>query len=98
MIEDTSNYHGLKLTTKKRNNKKRREIKNWESKGLKKKSYIRIEMPIKIEQQQLIKKISELETDELIDIYISVYSLLNIEALEKITRTYSLKEKKYIKP
>ena len=57
--EDRRNYHVLKLTSQK-DSYKRKEIKNWRELGLKMKSYIRIEMPIKIEEQQFDRKISTL--------------------------------------
>lgn len=60
IIKENSNYSGLKLITRKSklNNVKRIEIKNWKELGLKKKSYLRIELPIKIEEQQLLTRIS----------------------------------------
>ena len=55
--EDDRNFHVLKLTTQ-YDRYKRRPIKNWKQIGLAKKSYIRIEMPIKIEENQLNKKLA----------------------------------------
>ena len=80
--QDNRNFHILKLTTQ-YDKYKRKLIKNWEELGLKEKSYIRIELPIKIEQQQLIKKITKLSEDELLEMYNEIYKILNINALEK---------------
>ena len=48
LIEENSNYSGLKLTTRNTELKrvKRKEIKNWKELGLKKKSYVRIELSL----------------------------------------------------
>ena len=80
--QDNRNFHILKLTTQ-YDKYKRKLIKNWEELGLKEKSYIRIELPIKIEQQQLIKKITKLSEEELLEMYNEIYKILNINALEK---------------
>ena len=80
--QDNRNFHILKLTTQ-YDKYKRKLIKNWEELGLKEKSYIRIELPIKIEQQQLIKKITKLSEVELLEMYNEIYKILNINALEK---------------
>lgn len=58
IIENSQDYLGMKISSQ--NNKHNKEIKNWDDLGLKKKSYIRIEVPIKIEEKQLIKKISSI--------------------------------------
>ena len=75
--EDKRNYHVLKLTTQ-NDPYKRKPIKNWKELGLKHKSYIRIEMPIKIEEQQFDRKISSLSQDQLLEMYNEVYNILNI--------------------
>ena len=49
------------------------------------KSYIRIEMPIKIEEQQFDRKISTLPEKQM---YSEVYKILNIDALKKIAEKY----------
>ncbi len=56
--------------------------------GLAKKSYIRIEIPIKIEQAQLDRKITELPEEELLSIYNEVYNIINTEALAKMSKKY----------
>ena len=85
--QDNRNFHILKLTTQ-YDKYKRKLIKNWEELGLKEKSYIRIELPIKIEQQQLIKKITKLSEVELLEMYNEIYKILNINALEKMSKKY----------
>lgn len=85
--EDRRNYHVLKLTTQ-NDPYKRKPIKNWRELGLKNKSYIRIEMPIKIEEQQFDRKISSLPEEQLLEMYNEVYSILNIKALEKMAEKY----------
>ena len=86
MKYDRRNYHVLKLTSQK-DSYKRKEIKNWRELGLKMKSYIRIEMPIKIEQQ-FDRKISTLPEKQLLEIYSEVYKILNIDALKKMAEKY----------
>lgn len=85
--EDKRNYHVLKLTSQK-DPYKRKEIKNWRELGLKMKSYIRIEMPIKIEEQQFDRKISTLPEKQLLEMYSEIYKILNIDALEKMAEKY----------
>lgn len=53
--EDKRNYHAFKLTTQ-NDPYKRKLIKNWKELGLLKKSYVRIELPYKIELQQFEQK------------------------------------------
>ena len=86
MKYDRRNYHVLKLTSQK-DSYKRKEIKNWRELGLKMKSYIRIEMPIKIEEQ-FDRKISTLPEKQLLEIYSEVYKILNIDALKKMAEKY----------
>lgn len=58
------------------------------------KSYIRIEMPIKIEEQQFDRKISTLPEKQLLEIYSEVYKILNIDALKKMAEKYKKKVNK----
>lgn len=83
--EDKKNFHVFKLTTQ-NDPYKRKLIKNWRQIGLKYKSYVRIEMPIKIEEQQFISKITEITAEELLEYYKELYNILNIKALEKIVK------------
>lgn len=82
---DNRNFHVLKLTTQ-YDKYKRKLIKNWEELGLAKKSYVRIEMPIKIEKEQFDRKITVLPEEQLLDIYNDVYQIINVKALEKLAR------------
>ena len=85
--EDNKNYHVLKLTTQ-FDRYKRMVIENWRQLGLAKKSYIRIEMPIKIEQTQLERKITKLTDKQLLSVYSEVYKIINIKALQKLAEKY----------
>jgi hypothetical protein len=82
---DNRNFHVLKLTTQ-YDKYKRKLIKNWKELGLAKKSYVRIEMPIKIEKEQFDRKITVLPEEQLLDIYNDVYQIINVKALEKLAR------------
>ena len=62
--KDFKNYYGLKITTQK-DTYHRIELKNYQKLGLHKKSYIRIELPIKIEREQLLYKISSIEKKQM---------------------------------
>lgn len=85
--QDKRNYHVLKLTTQ-YDRYKRKLLKNWKKYGLIKKSYIRIEMPIKIENQQLVRKITSISKQELLEMYNEIYKIINIHALEIISKKY----------
>lgn len=89
--EDKRNCHVLKLTSQS-DPYKRKVIKNWKELWLRMKSYIRIEMPIKIEDQQLDRKISALPEEQLLEMYSEVYNILNIKALEKMAEKYKEKQ------
>lgn len=82
--EDNRNYHVLKLTTQ-YDKYKRKLIKDWKALGLAKKSYIRIEMPIKIEKAQFDRKITKISEEELLDVYSDVYEIINVDALRKLS-------------
>lgn len=82
--EDNRNFHVLKLTTQ-YDKYKRKLIKDWKEIGLAKKSYIRIEMPIKIERAQFDRKITKISNDELLDVYSEVYKIINVETLKKLS-------------
>lgn len=92
--EDKRNYHILKLTTQK-DPYKRKLINNWKEIGLLKKSFIRIEMPIKLEEEQLEKKITELPEEQLLEIYSEIYNIINIDALKKMSDKY-IEDKKEV--
>lgn len=80
---DKRNYHVFKLTTQ-NDPYKRKLIKDWKEIGLLKKSYVRIELPHKIEPQQFNKKVCEVSSEFLKEMYVELYELLNIKALEKL--------------
>ena len=82
--EDTKNYHVFKITTQS-DSYKRKLITNWKELGLKKKSYVRIEMPIKIEEGQFIHKITKISIEDLKEYYKELLNILNVDALIKIT-------------
>lgn len=87
LIEENANYSGLKLTTRSSilENVVRKEIKNWKELGLKRKSYIRIELPLKIESQQLVNKITTLSNSDL-QIYLKeLANYFNTDVLEKLS-------------
>ena len=87
--EDKRNYHVFKVTSQP-DSYKRKLIKNWKELGLKKKSYIRIEMPIKIEEGQFINKISSLSSKDLKEYYVELFKLLNIDALKEMAEQENL--------
>ncbi len=86
LIEENSNYSGLKLTTRNSliSRVNRKEIKNWKELGLKKKSYIRVELPLKIESQQLLHKITEIKSEDLKEYLKELANYINLDVLEKI--------------
>ena len=57
---DHKNYYGLKITSQE-DSYQRLPIKDYQQLGLRKKSYLRIELPIKIEREQFLYKISRIE-------------------------------------
>ncbi len=86
LIEENSNYSALKLTTRESSlpKVKRMAIKNWKEIGLNKKSYVRIELPIKIEPEQLICKVTSISNEDL-NIYLkSLANYFNLDILEKL--------------
>lgn len=87
IIEENSNYSGLKLTTRETNIEKvrRKEITNWKELGLKKKSYVRIELPLKIEPEQLVFKIVTLSNKEIVNYLKDLANYFNIDILEKLS-------------
>ena len=93
LIEKNSNYSGLKITTRYSNIKlvNRVKIENWKQLGLKKKSYVRIELPLKIEDQQLISKIGTLPSEEIALYLKELACFFNTDVLNKISQTISSK-------
>ena len=58
--KDSRNYYGLKITSQS-DSYQRIRLSNYLSLGLKKVSYLRIEMPLKIEYNQFVYKIGEMD-------------------------------------
>lgn len=94
LIEENCDYSAMKITTKnkKLKNVNRKEIKNWQEIGLRKKSYVRVELPIKIETQQLIKKIGKVNDDELLVYLKELANHFNRDMLDKLLKVTSLEE------
>ena len=84
LVLENPDYLALKITTKHNKIKTVQEIKNWKELGLKEKSYIRIEIPQRVEQNQLIEKITEIPKDQFIDYYKSMLQIFNLDILEEI--------------
>lgn len=85
LIEENSNYSGLKITTKasKYKHVNRVKIKNWKSIGLKKESYLRIELPLKIEKEQLVRKIGKVSEEDFSNYMNKLVNYFNLDVLEK---------------
>ncbi len=87
IIEENSNYSALKLTTRESylEHVRRKEIINWKEIGLKKKSFVRIELPLKIEPEQLVFKITEMPYKDM-EIYLKdLVSYFNVDVLNKLS-------------
>ena len=70
LILENPDYLALKITTKNNKINNVEEITNWKQLGLKNKSYIRIEIPERIEQIQLIGKVGEMPKEQFVRYYI----------------------------
>lgn len=94
LIEENSNYSGLKITTRYSNIKSvnRVKIENWKQLGLKKKSYVRIELPHKIEDQQLISKIGTLSSEEIALYLKELACFFNTDVLNKLSSNQLVKQ------
>ncbi len=88
LIEENSNYSALKLTTRSSQlkNVNRKLIKNWKTLGLNRKSYVRIELPVKIEPEQLVKKVTTISPNDLKEYLKDLASIFNTEVLEKLSK------------
>ena len=86
IIEENTDYSALKLTTRDNNidNVRRKEIINWKELGLKKKSYVRIELPLKIEPEQLVFKITEMSNNDMTTYLKDLANYFNVDVLEKL--------------
>ena len=84
LVMENPDYLALKITTKKNKVNNVQEIKNWKEIGLKQKSYIRIEIPERVEQNQLIGKVAELPKEQFIKYYRLMLDIFNVEVASKI--------------
>lgn len=84
LVVENPDFLGLKITTK--NNKVSRtcEIENWKEIGLKSKSYVRIEIPQRIEKNQLIGKITTLPKEQFLKYYKLMLEMFNVELIKEI--------------
>lgn len=86
LVLENPDYLALKLTTKNNKIKDIKEIKNWKQLGLKQKSYIRIEIPQRIEQNQLIGKIAEVPKEQFLSYYKLMLELFNLDIINKFQK------------
>ena len=84
LILENSDYLALKITTKKNNISNAVEIKNWKKLGLKEKSYVRIEIPERIESYQLIRKITALPKEQFLEYYKLMLKIFNVDIFKII--------------
>lgn len=80
-------YLCSKITTKKNKLNKAKEIKNWKELGLKKKSFVRIEIPERIEKEQFISKLTEMPYKQFIEFYKEILKIFNIEIIQQLIET-----------
>ena len=84
LVMENPDYLALKITTKKNKINNVQEIKNWKEIGLKQKSYIRIEIPERIEQGQLIGKVAELPKEQFLKYYKLMLEIFNVDVASEI--------------
>lgn len=84
LVMENPDYLGLKVTTKSNKINRVEEINNWKEIGLKFKSYIRIEIPQRIEQNQLIEKITKIPKEQFLKYYELMLEIFNIDAIEQL--------------
>ena len=84
LVEENPDYLGLKITTKKNRLNKTKEIKNWRELGLKEKSFVRIEIPERIEKNQLIAFVTKMPQDQFMDFYKAILNVFNIEVIQQL--------------
>ena len=87
LVLENDDYLALKITTKQNRLKYVEEIKNWKELGLKKKSYIRIEIPQRIENMQLIGKVTEIPKEQFLKYYKAMIQIFNVDLIEKMMST-----------
>lgn len=84
MVEENPDYLASKITTKENRISKLKEIKNWEELGLNQKSFVRIEIPERLERNQLINKIAVVPDEQFIEFYKEIISLFNIDIMQSV--------------
>ena len=84
LIEENVDCLGLKITTKDKKNTIL--IKDWDKLGLKRRSYIRIEVPMKIEKTQLVKKIGKVNEFDMYVYLERMVDYFNVDVLEAYKR------------
>ena len=84
LVLENSDYLALKITTKKNKIKNVEAIDNWKELGLKEKSYIRIEIPQRIEENQLIGKITELPVEQFLKYYKLMIEIFNVKFMNNV--------------
>ena len=62
------------------------EIKNWKEIDLKEKSFVRLSMPIKIEKEQLVFKITKVSKEEVKYYASKITDILNMDNLNKLRK------------
>ena len=87
LVLENSDYLALKITTKKNRIKTVKAIENWKELGLKEKSYIRIEIPERIEEKQLIRKIATLPREQFINYYKLMLGIFNLDLINEVKDT-----------
>ena len=86
LVIENPDFLGLKITTKNNKISRVEEIDNWKEIGLKSKSYIRIEIPQRIEKNQLIGKITTLPKEQFLRYYKLMLEIFNVDIIEEILR------------
>ena len=88
LVLENVDYLALKVTTKKNKINNVMEIKGWKKIGLKERSFVRIEIPERIEQNQLIGKIAQLPKEQFIVFYKMMLNMFNTNALTELKKEY----------
>ena len=88
LVLENVDYLALKVTTKKNKINNVKEIKGWKKIGLKERSFVRIEIPERIEQNQLIGKIAQLPKEQFIVFYKMMLNMFNANALTELNKEY----------
>ena len=84
LVEQNNDFLAAKITTKKNKLNKAKEIKNWKELGLKEKSYVRIEIPERIEPSQLITCIAKMPKEQFMEFYKEILNVFNIKVIQQL--------------